>query len=267
MNTPISKQESGAFDRDPSTMTSAEFLGIVKDRRVAIEGVTPQIDGGRFPVKRAIDDTLTVEADIYCDGHDKIAAMLLFRCEDEAHWHEVPMRALENDRWRGEAPLQHNGRIYFTILAWRDLFSSWTDEVTKKFRAGLPIELELEVGRRLVEMALEGPSRASPNDINALRSLLRQHPRGSGSSKTTLDGLTAQQTADLMGRVSPRTNATRYDKQLEVWVDRRRAAFSAWYELFPRSQSGDTGRHGTFDDVIARLPYLRDLGFDVLVMP
>ena len=265
MNTSTSRQEqnlSPAFDRDVLSKSSAEPLLRLKESRVAIEGVMPEIDGGRFAVKRTVGDVLTVEADIYCDGHDKIAAALLLRREGEADWLEAPMRALENDRWRGEAPLKHNARYYFTIIAWRDLFSSWRDEVGKKHSAGLAVDLELEVGRRMVEGVLQDPQRGSPADHQALRLLLERHTRADAASR--LDWLTGQEAADLMARVAPRTNLTRYHKELEVWVDRRRAAFSAWYEMFPRSQSGDAGRHGTFDDVIARLPYVRDLGFDVL---
>ncbi len=253
-----------AVDGDACVQASANLLSRIKDSRVAIERVWPEIDGGRFAVKRAVGDVLTVEADIYCDGHDKIAAALLLRREGEADWHEVPMRLLGNDRWRGEAPLTDNGRYHYTIVAWRDLFSSWQDEISKKHDAGLAVDLELEEGRLMVERALHDEQRrGDPSDRQALRALLERQVGGS-SGVAKLEWLTSREASDLMARVAPRTNLTRYDRQLEVWVDRRRAAFSAWYEMFPRSQSGDVGRHGTFVDVIARLPYVRDLGFDVL---
>jgi starch synthase (maltosyl-transferring) len=252
---------SSAFDGGVRRLSSAEAVSQVSQSRVAIERVWPEIDGGRFAVKRAVGDVLAVEADIYCDGHDKIAAALLLRRDCEAHWQEVPMRLLDNDRWRGEAALCANGRYYYTIIAWRDLFPSWLDEIGKKHGAGLGIGLELEEGRLLVERALQS-ERGSSRDRRALRSLLERHGKCSAALK--FEWLTGRETADLMARVAPRTHLTRYDKELEVWVDRRLAAFSAWYEMFPRSQSGDAGRHGTFEDVIVRLPYVRDLGFDVL---
>jgi starch synthase (maltosyl-transferring) len=265
MTTFASRQEQPGAPCDGDVRpSSAQVLSSLSQSRVAIEGVRPQILGGRFAVKRAVGDVLTVEADIYSDGHDRVAAALLLRREGEAYWQEVPMRGLGNDRWRGEVPLGDNGRYYFTIIAWRDLFSSWRDEISKKHGAGLAVDLELEEGRMIIEKALQGePRGGDPGDRQALRSMLERHADDpDGTSKR--EWLTSRETGDLMARVGPRTSFTRYDRELEVWVDRRKAAFSAWYEMFPRSQSGDAGRHGTFADVIARLPYVRDLGFDVL---
>jgi starch synthase (maltosyl-transferring) len=265
MTTFASRQDQfvASFDGDVRP-SSAQVLSNLSQSRVAIERVWPQIQGGRFAVKRAVGDVLTVDADIYSDGHDRIAAALLLRREGEANWQEVLMRGLDNDRWRGEVPLGDNGRYYFTIIAWRDLFSSWQDEISKKHSAGLAVDLELEEGRMIIEKALQGePRGGDPGDLQALRLMLERHADDpDGTSK--LEWLTSRETGDLMARVGPRTSFTRYDRELEVWVDRRKAAFSAWYEMFPRSQSGDAGRHGTFADVIARLPYVRDLGFDVL---
>jgi starch synthase (maltosyl-transferring) len=265
MTTFASRQEQpvAPFEGDVRP-SSAQVLSSLSQSRVAIERVWPQIQGGRFAVKRVVGDVLTVEADIYSDGHDRIAAALLLRREGEAYWQEVPMRGLDNDRWHGEVPLGDNGRYYFTIIAWRDLFSSWRDEISKKHGAGLAVDLELEEGRMIIEKALQGEPRGGDlGDRQALRSMLERHADDPDVT-SKLDWLTSRETGDLMARVGPRTSFTRYDRELEVWVDRRKAAFSAWYEMFPRSQSGDAGRHGTFADVIARLPYVRDLGFDVL---
>src|SRR5690606_4596073 len=103
-------------------------------------------------------------------------------------------------------------------------------------------------------------------DRRALEGLLRAFDAATEDS-IRLALLLAEPVATLFRRAGPRTNLTRYGKTLAVRVDRPKAAFSAWYELMPRSQSGDPARHGTFDDVIARLPYISDLGFDVLYMP
>jgi len=235
-------------------------------RRVAIETVWPEIDGGRFPAKRAVGDVMSVEADIFCDGHDKIDAALMYRREGEAAWHETPMRFLENDRWRGEFLLERNARYLYTIIAWRDLFASWCDEVAKKHNAGQAIALELIEGRHIVEKTIAEGDRVSESDRRDLQDLLDALPRAE-TDAAQLKLLTSAPTRELFARTGLRTNLTRYDKELAVWVDRRAAVLSAWYEMFPRSQSGDTHRHGTFDDVIARLPYVRDLGFDVLYFP
>ncbi len=249
----------------PSARTDDALLKAARSR-VAIEGVWPEIDGGRFPAKRAVGDVMIVEADIFCDGHNKIDAALMYRRADEETWHETPMAFLENDRWRGEFLLERNGRYLFTIVAWRDLYASWCDEVTKKHTAGQVITLELIEGRHLIETTLAESDRIADVDRRDLQELLDALQRA-GPDAAQFKLLTSTQTGELLERSGLRTNLTRYDKELAVWVDRRRAVFGAWYELFPRSQTGNAARHGTFDDVIARLPYVRDLGFDVLYLP
>jgi starch synthase (maltosyl-transferring) len=234
--------------------------------RIAIEGVRPEIDGGRFPVKRAVGDVLTVEADIFGDGHDKIGAALLFRRQSDREWHEVPMHLLENDRWRGEFLLQENTRYLYTIIAWKDLFASWHDEVSKKHAAGQPLSLELIEGRELIERAVAEVTWGSDTVRRQLAGLV-DAAENAKSEDSRLELQMSDTARELMARSSLRTNLSRYPKELPVWVDRRRAAFSAWYELFPRSQSAHARRHGTFEDVVRRLPYVRDMGFDVLYLP
>src|SRR5437016_9289260 len=87
-------------------------------RRVIIEGLAPEVDGGRFPAKRTVDEVVRVEADIFTDGHDSISAALLYRHEDTPGWQESPMRPLVNDRWAGEFTVRELGRYRFTIRAW-----------------------------------------------------------------------------------------------------------------------------------------------------
>ena len=235
------------------------------EERLAIEGVWPKIDGGRFAIKRVAGDVLTVEADIFCDGHDKVAAALLYRPAREQDWREAPMRFVDNDRWRAEFVLDENTRYLYTIVAWRDLFATWRDEVGKKRAAGQPISLELIEGRLLIEKSVSDRDGCSANDRRKLEELLEEL-RHARSETAQLELLMDPRAVELLARTGPRTNLTRYEKDLEVWADRRAAAFSAWYEMMPRSQSGDPTRHGTFDDVIRRLPYVRDLGFDVLYL-
>ncbi len=246
-----------------SEREAVDAIAQLAGRRIAIEGVWPEIDGGRFAVKRVTGDTLTVEADIFSDGHDKIDAALLVRRASDKTWREAPMRFLDNDRWRGTFRLEDNTRYLYTIIAWRDLFASWRDEVGKKRAAGQPLAVELTEGRHLLENALASGTRGSAAERRALKALLDRLAETNEEAQL-FELMTSAETADLVKRIEPRTNLTHYARELEVWVDRPRAAFSAWYEMFPRSQSGDPKRHGTFDDVISRLPHVRDLGFDVL---
>jgi starch synthase (maltosyl-transferring) len=233
-------------------------------QRIVVEKVSPELDGGRFPVKRVVGDLLEVEADIFMDGHDQLAAALIARPADQRGWNAVAMRPIGNDRWAGEFPLTRNGRWKFTIEAWRDAFASWRVEVTKKNDAAVPIALELEEGRRLVERTAAGAEGVSKAALDALVGELRARADDQGFQ---LARLFADDTAALMRAADLKQNLTRYERELEVVVDRTVAAFAAWYELFPRSQSDDPHRHGTFDDVIAKLPYVRDMGFDVLYFP
>ena len=244
---------------------STTIDGVAIRGRIAIEAISPQIDGGDFPAKRVVGDHLTVEADIFCDGHDELGAALLCRRSGDDGWRATPMASLDNDRWRGSFLLLENGAYDYTITAWRDLFRSWRADVSKKRAAGQPVALELREGHDLAERARSRDDLAD-TDRAALDDLLTALAnRDHDDERLAL--LLDDDVARLMARVGPRANETRAPGVLRVWVDRPPAACSAWYEMFPRSQSGDVRRHGTFDDVIARLGYVRDLGFDVLYFP
>jgi len=247
--------------RSPSPLPLKELAA----SRIAIESVWPEIDAGRFCIKRIVGDTVTVEADIFCDGHDKIDAALLYRRADVDSWSEAPMEHFDNDRWRGQFAVQDNALYVYKIISWRDLFASWIDEIQKKKAAAAPIALELKEGILLLSEAARTSSRGTASDREALMKLVKR-AEGASEEERRLEVLLSEEVRRLMLRAGPRMHLTTYPRELGVWVDRPRAEFSAWYEIFPRSQSGDVQRHGTFRDVIARLPYVRDLGFDVLYL-
>jgi starch synthase (maltosyl-transferring) len=228
--------------------------------RVIIESVWPEIDGGRTPIKRVVGETVEVWADVFTDGHEKYAAEVLYRFHDEPEWRSAPMRFVDNDRWCGGFPLERNGRYEFTIQGWRDPFATWLNEVEKKRAAGQNVRLETIEGVRIVEKAA---ARAEGPDADALAALVERLKAEEESSEAQLALIFDAGKAALIDRNAERQNLSGYHT-LEVIADRLAARFSAWYELFPRSQSGDPARHGTFDDVIDRLPYVQDLGFDVL---
>ncbi|MEI2386972.1 alpha-1,4-glucan--maltose-1-phosphate maltosyltransferase [Breoghania sp. JC706] len=244
---------------------SLERLQHLAEARVAIERVSPEIDGGRFPAKAVVGQNLRIEADIFCDGHDRIGAAVLYRHAGERDWREASMAIVDNDRWAAHFTVERQAPLEFTIHAWRDLFASWAAEVSKKAGAGQDVTVELSEVRPLLVSAIEG-ERGDDEHRAQLQEILRQFD-ADADVNARLALLLGGAVTRLYRLAGPRTNLTVYDKVLRVWVDRPAAAFSAWYELMPRSQSGDAGRHGTFDDVIARLPYVRDLGFDVLYMP
>jgi len=230
--------------------------------RILIEDVDPELDAGRFPVKRVVGDTLAVSADILRDGHDVLSAAVLYRTEDAAEWREAPMRHVDNDRWLGYVPLLENKRYRYTIEAWTNPFASWRADTIKKRDAGQAIAVELGEGRALVAAAAESANGA---DRHLFLRMLRDFESG---DETARAGLMLSRLLDFaMARWPQREDATRYRRELEVVVDRPLARFAAWYEMFPRSQGQREGEGATFDDAIARLPEIHGLGFDVVYLP
>ena len=236
-------------------------------RRAIIEHVTPQVDGGRFPVKREVGDVLVVEADAFVDGHDVVRVILRHRAPGAngapGPWQELPMGAPDNDRWQAEVALETMGRHAYQVAAWADLFATWRRDLDKRLDAGQDVTTELEVGAILVTEAAE---RATGADARRLRALADELVGGARVEERTRTACSVA-LADLMGRHPDRSRQTLSEPALEVTVDPVHARFSAWYELFPRSTAPQPGEHGTLRDVIARLPYIADLGFDVLYLP
>ncbi|MDQ0472964.1 alpha-1,4-glucan--maltose-1-phosphate maltosyltransferase [Labrys wisconsinensis] len=230
--------------------------------RLAIEAVTPSVDGGRYAVKRVVGELVTVEADLFGEGHDAIAAALLWRAADETGWREARMRPLGNDRFGASLPLERLGRHLFTIEAWRDEFAIFRAELAKKHEAGLAVPLELEEGRRLVARTLDAASGAAAARLKPIAAALAE----AGDARR-LAILTAPETGEAMAAADPRPFRVRREPPFPIDAERREAAFASWYELFPRSQSNDPARHGTFADVARRLPAVRAMGFDVVYFP
>jgi starch synthase (maltosyl-transferring) len=231
-------------------------------KRVAIAGVKPQVDGGRFPVKRTVGERVVVEADVFGDGHDLLFCLLLYRREGESEWREAPLRSLGNDRWRGEFTVTEVGFYRYTILALVDHFQSWHQHLLKKIRAGQDVSVDLVVGAELLEAA---STRASGADGAFLASRAAALRSSHGATERALP-LLDQGLLGVAGRYPDRRFAATYERELRVRVDRERARFSAWYEMFPRSSSPEPGKYGTFKDCEARLPYVSAMGFDVLYL-
>jgi starch synthase (maltosyl-transferring) len=238
------------------------------ESRIAIEDPYPLIDGGRFPAKRIVGDRLEIGADIFCDGHDKLRAQAVVT-EPGCQPATVALSPRGNDRWTGRFTLSAMGRTTIRIEAWRDRFASWQDEISKKRAAGKDIGLELIEGRDLVRRQFDRVGRERGNkDLKARVAALGDELDRAGDDREALRRVLENPLLrDFMRDHGERTDLTVYPAELSITVDRQQARFSAWYELFPRSQSGSAERHGTLDDVIGRLPYIRDLGFDVLYFP
>ena len=228
-------------------------------RRVVIESVTPEIDSGQFPAKRTIGERVTVEADVFADGHDALACVLRWRHDSSQLWSDVPMVPVVNDRWRGEFMVSELGRYYYTIQGWVDAFETWSRQFAKRVEAGQDITLELEVAAGMIEAAAP---RADGSDSNRLMAYAAAIRKGPSSASSTLAGDLPQ----LMGRYADKSSAVSYGRELQVTVDPELASFSSWYEMFPRS-AGNPAQHGTFRDVEKRLPDIASMGFNVLYLP
>jgi starch synthase (maltosyl-transferring) len=230
--------------------------------RVVIESVSPAVDGGRFAAKRVIGDRVVVEADCFTDGHDAVAARVLYRREDETEWREGPMTFLGNDRWRGSFRAEALGRYRYTVTAWVDQFLSWLHDLERRVDPE-DIKIAALVGAELIEGAA---TRASGTDRRQLTDWAARLRTGAKPEALKILGLD-----DTLGEVAKRypdrSLALTYPMEFPLVVDPERARYSTWYELFPRSTSPVAGRHGTFRDVEARLPYVAELGFDVLYFP
>jgi starch synthase (maltosyl-transferring) len=231
--------------------------------RVVIEGVQPEIEGGRYPAKRTVGEKVVIEADIFTDGHDAISGVLRYRKEGTRRWSEVPLEFLVNDRWRGEFTVTDLDRYVYTLEAWVDPFRTWRRDLKKKADAGQDVAVDLQIGAELIRGA---SSRASGEDRSQLESAATTLKRR-GNAAAKIDLALGEELLDLMSRYPDRSVATRYEKELAVVVDRERARFSAWYEMFPRSCAPQPGQHGTFRDCERRLPYVAEMGFDVLYLP
>ena len=232
--------------------------------RVIIEGMEPEIDDGRFPIKRVIGEKVAVEADIFADGCDSISVLLLYRKEDDHEWSETPMEPLVNDRWRGSFIVTELGRYLYTVLAWVDQFKSWKQDLTKKFQAGQQVSIELLLGAQLItEAGQRAPKAAGQKMAEWAGSLQSKQIAEQAKVQLAL----SEEISEFMDKYPVRRFATTYSKDLVVVVDREKASFSTWYEMFPRSCAPQPGSHGTFKDCEARLSYIAAMGFDVLYFP
>ena len=228
--------------------------------RIVIEHVSPELDAGRYPVKRTVGETLAVTADIFRDGHEVLSAHVRYQPHGVLDWRTAPLSYnYDQDRWSGRVPLDQIGRLMFTIEAWTDVFASWRRDLLKKLDAGQDVSTELMEGRQLLEQATSGSAALVVRPVIA--ALNESTPPDELRS-----ALLEERLSSVMEMVGPRTDMTMYPRHLEVVVDRPRATFAAWYEMFTRSQGTDPRRSATFEEAMRRLPEIKAMGFDVVYL-
>jgi starch synthase (maltosyl-transferring) len=230
--------------------------------RVVIENVEPQVNGGEFPIKRVVGDSVFVEADVFADGHDAVAAALLYRADGDKDWTRAAMRPLGSDRWAAQFTVQQIGGYSYTVAGWIDHFLTWKRDLQKRVKAHQDIAIDLLIGADLIRRAAD---HAHGHDRERLAQFEEQL-RADAEQRRPAPVVNDEELAMLMSRWWPEGSITSCAPRFSVIVDRPRASFSAWYEMFPRSAATES-RHGTLKDVEARLPYVAAMGFDVLYLP
>ena len=230
-------------------------------RRVVIENVRPCVEGGRFPIKRCVGESVVVTADAFLDGHDSLRCVLLHRRRGDAAWQELEMRALPNDTWEGSFDPVDIGAWEYTVTGWADEFASWRKDLAR-WTEPEDVAVSLAMGAEILARCAKRASGDDERRLAAWSEELRSGAPVEGRRDVALD----PRLSELASRYPDRQFASTFHPVLEVTVDPVLARFSAWYELFPRSL-GKPGAHGTFADCERALPGVAAMGFDVLYFP
>ncbi|NMM48168.1 alpha-1,4-glucan--maltose-1-phosphate maltosyltransferase [Marinigracilibium pacificum] len=230
--------------------------------RVIIESVSPEINNGQFYAKAIEDKKFRVECDLFGDGHDVVNGALLYKPSNSKTWKEIPLNHIINDRWYAEFIPKKQGIYNFKIEGWVDHQLNWRYELKRKVDAGQIVDVELLDGIKYLKDLLKRVSKSEKTYLLSGVDLFEK-----GSIKETIDYALGNKLIGIFNKYPRKDFKTTYDNDLTVYVDRKKALFSSWYEFFPRSAGNESGKHGTFKDCIERLPYVAELGFDVLYFP
>lgn len=231
-------------------------------KRVIIKNITPQVECGAYPAKATLQEHLNITANIFSDGHDEIAAALFIKHEKERVWREEKMSLINNDRWQKSFVPTKLGFYHFYVQAWVDHYTTWRKGFQKKLEAGQSIDVELEIGLAILNEHL---APANAKDKAALQKWINE--LRSQTSEAASENILSDKMSELIRCTADRTNATKTTQVFKIEIDRKKALYSTWYELFPRSAASEPGTHGTFNDVKRLLPRIADMGFDVLYFP
>jgi len=232
-------------------------------KRVIVENVSPEVNCGKFYIKRAVGQLVEVECDLFGDGHDVINGTLIYKHEDETDWSEVMLTQMVNDRWSGTFKVEKQGIYQYSIRGWMDHALNWQHELKRKIEGGLRVNVELLDGVRYLDRIREKANEKEKKYADKLIGLFKDENKYSESIKEAV----SEKLHDLFIKYPYQDYVTEYERTLEVYVDRKKALFSAWYEFFPRSATQDITKHGTFKDCLPIIPRIAELGFDTLYFP
>jgi starch synthase (maltosyl-transferring) len=226
-----------------------------------VEGVAPQVDGGRFAIKRVAGEEIVVTADCFAHGHERVACEVRYRGPGDTSWSAVDMEALGNDRWTGRFTVDRIGMWQYAVVCWIDHLAAWREAFLRRTDPE-DLRLHAQMGSDLVAASIANAQGAAREDLVHWARMLREETDPEKLHAIAMD----DSRIELAQRHAPRAGAAQ-SASFPAWVDRERARFSSWYEAFPRSMSAQPGRHGTLADVERHLDRIRGMGFDVLYLP
>ncbi len=232
-------------------------------QRIMIENVKPEIAGGRHFIKRITGETIQIEANILADGHDVLGASVLYKYEKEKNWHSSPLSEVGNDLWKGSFKVEKQGFYHYKIVGWLDHALTWQHNLERKVKDGQYVNVELLDGIQYLDFLEKLVSKSEKATLETARTYFSDPKQYDNALKMAF----SKELSHIFHQYPYQKNASTYDKNLRVYVDRKKALFSSWYEFFPRSASQEVGRHGTFKDCELVLPRVAELGFDTLYFP
>lgn len=231
------------------------------NKRVVVEKVFPEIDNGRFPVKRIIGEKVNIKAHIISDGHDEKTCFLFYKHENDIDWQKKELTLLYNDEWLGEFTVEKQGYYLYTVKAWIDHFKTWQMDLKKRIDNKQDVSIDLLIGIKLIENVLKRAEKKDTIKLNDYINKIKKDDKNSVPYALTNDLL------NIMKKYPEKDKISEYEKILKVYVDRPKASFSTWFEMFPRSCYGYTKKHGTFKDCENIIPEIAKMGFDVIYFP
>ena len=230
--------------------------------RIVIENVSPQINNGTVFIKRVVDEVVNISADVLVDGHDVIQASILYKQQSERSWKEIRMHHVNNDEWRANFQVTKQGFYSYKLQGWVDYTLNWQYGIGRKIEDNQQVKSELLEGIELIKPLLEKATSDEKNYLNHLISIFNNE----ANYTEAIAEARSEKLATIFTKY-PQKILAHETKEFPVYVDRKKARFSTWYEFFPRSASEKEGVHGTFKDCERLLPRVAEMGFDTLYFP
>lgn len=231
-------------------------------KRVVIDAVKPQINCGEFFIKRIVNEIVNVDAHVLVDGHDVIAASVLYKHEKERKWSEARMHHVVNDEWKASFTVEKQGFYSYMVEGWVDYALNWQHGIERKIDDSQHVKSELLEGIEYLKPLLKKATATEKDYI--------EHCIAIFGNENQYDNAIAEAKSERLHDIFykyPEKQLANQSKELQIYVDRKKALFSTWYEFFPRSSSENEGEHGTFKDCERLLPRIANMGFDTLYFP